>query len=89
MGEAKDGGPAFPLSVPLAVEGGEAHAVSRGMSLRDWFAGQSVAAITESAQRHARSFDSGDEMASSIARTAYGVADAMLAARALPSKGEV
>lgn len=65
----EDGGPAFPR---------DADAFSRaqaGMSLRDWFAGQALSgsALSDAGQ-------SGGAMAR-VARAAYAVADAMLAAR--------
>lgn len=66
MSDIKDGGPAFP---------GVGHAnnvLLPGMSLRDWFAGQALAAIF--------SFDQ-TETPGEVAKLAYQHADAMLAAR--------
>lgn len=64
-----DGGTAFPTQ-PLGSDGLPCWEASRGMSLRDYFAGQA-------AQGHLGT----DEAALLIARCAYEVADAMLAAR--------
>lgn len=55
--------PAFPPPVPN---------VSRGMTLRDWFAGQALATCADL------------EKAKSAAAWAYQVADAMLAERQKP-----
>ena len=62
-----DGGPAYPCAKDIAWHG--------GMSLRDYFAGQALAAILthESAYEH-----SGE---SQVARMAYMQADAMIAIR--------
>jgi uncharacterized protein YodC (DUF2158 family) len=66
--QPKDGGPAFPVT--------DGHAVyAPGMSLRDWFAGQALAAIT---MRHG----TGDIDWQSL--LAYEMADAMLSAREVP-----
>lgn len=67
-----DGGPAFPVIESHPVYGTR---VDGGMSLRDYFAGQALAAILthESAYEH-----SGE---SQVARMAYMQADAMLAIR--------
>ncbi len=65
----EDGGPAFPRAAESEL------GVSRdGMSLRDWFAGQSLAAII--AADGAQYFDHPNDHA----RTAYAHADAMLRA---------
>ena len=65
---AKTGGPAFPIS--YEVPNGQW--LETGMMLRDFFAAQVLAnpAIA-----------SADESTANIARTAYHIADAMLAAR--------
>ena len=66
-GTALDGGPAFPfLEPPTSCN------VAPGMSLRDWFAGRAIPPLYPN-----NSFDYGD-----VAKTAYAVADALLAERA-------
>lgn len=67
-----DGGRAFPVSIP--AKGGTVYAP--GMSLRDWFAGQALAGLAASwvTERPGRWEKAAEE--------AYGMADAMLAARA-------
>lgn len=61
-----DGGPAFPLVRKLT----EMADVQRGMTLRDWFAGQAIASHVTT-----------DATNKTIAAEAYGLADAMLAER--------
>lgn len=59
--------PAFPTTMPLDGWGDP----NKGMSLRDWFAGQAIAGYIAT----------GDKMsAHAVAREAYMLADAMLAA---------
>ena len=72
-----DGGPAFAATYTYAKHGagGILHPEG-GMTLRDWYAGQIAASMISG-----RSFWSPDEPAE-VARDAYAVADAMLAARA-------
>lgn len=63
-GSIKDGGPAFPtdmFGVNVAPE-------DSGMSLRDWFAGQAMAAFISASKMNG----------SDTALTAYAFADAML-----------
>lgn len=80
MSEApKNGGPAFPLHVPLEFQ--YAH---DGMSLRDWFAAQALTGIitATSAGQHQPTFRDGDtHIRFAMARDAYEMADAMLEAR--------
>ena len=71
MSDKNDGGPAFPVTPD--TQAGHA-AAFRGMSLRDWFAGQALMGIFASSSETAPS----DE---ATARFAYSVADAMLAER--------
>lgn len=69
-----DGGPAFPNTVSTNVFGSETtYSNSGGMTLRDWFAGQALAMLSDP------SFDPTTEI---MAKYAYKVADAMLAHRA-------
>jgi len=61
----KDGNPAFPCNSPDGMES------YKGMSLRDYFAGQALAGMAVNLQEHIK-----DEK---YAEWAYGLADAMLA----------
>lgn len=70
MSQIDDGGPAFPVP-DVHHPSGQIQFGSSGMSLRDWFAAQAL----EKASRGARF------TAEEIARRAYYIADAMLAAR--------
>ncbi len=58
----KDGGDAFPRM----------HGSEHGLSIRDWFAGQALAATA----------DNEDETVDAMAEWAYRIADAMLRERA-------
>ena len=71
--KVNDGGPAFPW-------GGD---VRGGMSLRDWFAGQAIDGIIHatSAGQHMPLVKDGEHIRYAMARDAYDMADAMLAAR--------
>ena len=60
-----DGGPAFPLSGPLTTSD------SLGMTLRDYFAAHAMTAIVSLDRTYK----------AETAEIAYGIADAMLAAR--------
>ena len=68
MSDKKTGGFAFPLELDRTPQ--------RGMTLRDWFAGQALVKILNTA-----SFEQGESsLAIDVAR-AYRVADAMIAER--------
>lgn len=67
----KDGGPAFPVT-GVSAEGG--YITQRGLSLRDYFAGQALAGIMSNENYNEEPYDV-------CAATAYMFADAMLAAR--------
>ena len=75
-----DGGPAFPCSNEQYTYGnpqtGDAHA---GMTLRDWFAGRAISAIIR---------ENPYAETKALARDAYRVADAMLAARTTLSEAK-
>ncbi len=82
-----DGGSALPI-----VYGDDWQGVQKGMTLRDWFAGQAMAAIIAKhpAMGEPFSADNGStkvpvqmthQIMDGIARGAYAYADAMLAAR--------
>ena len=96
--QSKDGGPAFPeaFTVPAHSPTGsgtdyphEAYVASRGgMSLRDWFAGQSLTAACQSALHETSSplGRGGTEIRLRLdreeaANAAYEIADAMLRRR--------
>lgn len=72
----ENGGPAFPFTVEL--EGG-ATGYHRGMSLRDWFAGQAAAAVINGLI--AQGISTSPDDAPGVASAAYDLADAMLEAR--------
>lgn len=76
MAETKDGGPAFPNR--WANEG-----ENEGMTLRDWFAGKAIPAIIAATSdgKHQPNIKDGEHIRFAIARDAYDMADAMLAAR--------
>lgn len=65
--------PAFPIPDQYTPNGDPVVVGCFGMTLRDWFAGQWVSGCLANG-----AYFSGPE---SVAREAYGVADAMLAAR--------
>lgn len=73
MNEIDDGGPAFPADLRLV-----AHETS-GMSLRDWFAGQALAAFTREFEKE--QFHSNEGNCVTISEKCYQMADAMLKAR--------
>jgi len=73
----KDGGPAFAALATSPM--GDVHH-QPGMSLRDWFAGQAMAAM------YSRSPDEAPFKMSDLTAKAYAAADAMLAERAKESK---
>ena len=65
MSKINDGGPAFPCVDAKGF-------VSEGMSLRDWLAGQALAGLCSGNLPFCPD---------QVSRTAYGYADAMIAAR--------
>jgi len=70
-----DNPPAFPNHPAIQIDG---HPDARiGMTMRDWFAGQSISAVM------AKITGAGtvNEVATLVAETAYAIADAMLARR--------
>ena len=71
MSDDTNGGPAFP--VPMVSDGNVVGDVNeRGMSLRDYFAGQALALVLS---------QDGSRIAGKLAENAYEIADAMLKAR--------
>lgn len=73
----KDGGPAFPVPNYVNAQGETYESTPRGMSLRDWFAGQALAGILADPNCDPIVGDSLKE----LAHGAYACADAMLKAR--------
>ena len=80
MNTPNDGGPAFPAEHHNSSNGVVTH--YKGMSLRDWFAGQVLEGFMAS-NEHPTMFDPKDD-----AEYCYAVADAMLAARLAPATTE-
>ena len=68
----KDGGPMFPIAT-IVNGNGDVQPGWNGASLRDWFAGQALAALMADPNSPALAVD--------IARYAWEQADAMLAQR--------
>jgi hypothetical protein len=80
-----DGGQAFPTH-PILYGSADQH-LAQGMSLRDWFAGQTAAAIIGGLTASQTNTDADD--AKAVAVASYLMADAMLAARnSTPTKGD-
>jgi len=83
-----DGGQAFPRPVSFSEEGGT-HRGCLGMTLRDYFAGQALAAICSGIEVEVDELDANGKYADHNMKMlhdcagirAYGYADAMLAAR--------
>jgi hypothetical protein len=78
MDKIKDGGPAFPSVVEQVLDATGADftgVIDRGMTLRDWFAGQVIAGQA--------AFEGVGPKADHehFAKMAYAMADAMLSAR--------
>lgn len=73
MAEPGDGGPAFPRATHN----------QKGMSLRDYFAGQALAGVVMSVSAFAESHESipFEVMRARVVAEAYAIADAMLAER--------
>lgn len=86
MSSINDGGPAFPLAPDrwTDMDGVRHMSQEAGMSLRDYFAGQALAAKMAPGligyEDHAPEHRS--ELIRRLARDCFAVADAMLAARA-------
>ena len=77
----KDGGPAFPLDNWDTIKwpAGTPADFGVGMTLRDWFAGQALAAVIR--QCNPLGQGGGETIRDMFARRSYEAADAMLAAR--------
>lgn len=73
----KDGGAAFPYTVTMPAGitgGGSGTGVHKGLSLRDWFAGQAIAGMMAAPYTPGAVWDA-------YALDAYAMADALLRAR--------
>lgn len=75
MTKINDGGPAFPVP-----DGEAANLGYHGASLREWFAGQALAGVW--AGRESDFVQIAAPTATDVAKSAYAIADAMLAQRA-------
>jgi hypothetical protein len=78
MENKSDGGPAFPESIAADMQDGLNYSRNKGMSLRDYFAGQFLSTV----EIH------GAADADAVATDCYAMADAMLRARAAQSPAE-
>lgn len=81
-----DGGPAFPGEQGHDPDGTWNQTWRPGMSLRDWFAGQTLEGMNASPElmkfiTQGKIYRSGIELAGRLAQAAYIQADAMLAKR--------
>jgi hypothetical protein len=81
MSKRNDGGAAFPRET--TVDGKRVFVGAGGMSLRDWFAGQALAGMSERDSQLAHASIQGKEhgVPHALANMAYETADAMLIAR--------
>lgn len=85
--QPNDGGPAFPSEQGHTPEGTWNQTIERGMSLRDYFAGQALAAMIGKSPFFDREGEHGRptvdmwQFKLDMADSAYFYADAMLAAR--------
>lgn len=79
MDERHDGGAAFPaVGLPRHSD----YENARGMSLRDWFAGQALAGLLAAdPARHIPNGITPEEARRTLANEAYVIADAMLEER--------
>ena len=79
MSKREDGGSAFPLVIETSDGFSTKVHANKGMTLRDYFAGQAIASIPLRSWDHVGVDDL--ERIDAWAKCAYLVADAMLAAR--------
>jgi hypothetical protein len=85
-----DGGPAFPIPTKEVDDAELGLRVSHGMTLRDWFAGQALAGISQNIEAEMDKLDPSskffrakvNEWYGLAAERAYCYADVMLAERA-------
>jgi hypothetical protein len=79
MAQVDDGGPAYPIPWHQMSDGTSAPAEPKGMTLRDWFAGQALAGLLAN-PLHLRGYpDASDpELFKDTAEAAYEAADALI-----------
>lgn len=82
MSKHNDGGPAFPAQPIQHFPDGSAIVQEQGgMTLRDYFAAKAMPSLLQNALDNEVTFDGYDSFDGMLAEHAYGLADAMLAAR--------
>ena len=79
MSNINDGGPAFPLHIPTPLAGDASETIV-GMTLRDYFAAKAMQGLLSNPKLHAEILKHGGAFGGWIESSAYGWADAMLAA---------
>jgi hypothetical protein len=76
------GGPAFPFTIP---DTGHGSIIAKGMTLRDWFAGQALVSLLSNRESqmalYADASIEGKDTTTYVAEAVFEMADAMLAAR--------
>lgn len=75
MDRIKTGGPAHPIECHIA----QGYRQDEGISQRAWFAGQAIGAVIQQCAGDTAFKHPGESLAEYFARTAYSIADAMLA----------
>jgi hypothetical protein len=80
MAAIHDGGPAFPYSA-LTPEGPQIYGDARGMTLRDYFAGQALMGVVAGMNSEQRRRYIVDRAAGIEAEFVYRIADALIAQR--------
>ena len=80
MSKTEDGGGAFPRTWTESWGGELANESERGMSLRDWFAGQALMGWLAN-RPNAAELPTDVSVPEVLARLSYGLADAMIAER--------
>ncbi len=80
MNNPKDGGPAFPRTHSEAEGPVGSMDAQKGMTLRDWFAGQAISGLTANARF--------SNTARDVERLSYEIADAMIEEKAKREKRE-
>lgn len=89
MTKINDGGPAFPFISWRSPDGMIGMNATEGMSLRDHFAGQAMAALIQSTEPRAMGLTYEDEEFMRVtAQSAYEYADALLAERSKSQEQE-
>ena len=78
----EDGGKALPQVQQQCLQGGQSEYIG-GMSLRDYFAGQALAGFVASNPGNAEGWDV-EDIVNGYARSAYAIADGMIAERVKP-----